>query len=133
MGEKELEKKQGKKITKNIKIIAVAFFFILIGLINFLITYYANFLLIYLGILGALSLTAAAGLLILERWGFYLAVIIGVLQFVASSLALYSSLSTTGILNPNLTTLTLNLGLLGWMAASVIADIYLTINRSEFH
>jgi hypothetical protein len=133
VGEKELEKKQEKKITKNIKIIAVALFFIVIGLVNFLIMYYANFLLIYLGILGALSLTATVGLLILKRWGFYLALIIAVLQFVVGSLTLYSSLSTTGSLNPNLTTLTLNLGLLGWVAASVISAVYLTIKRSEFN
>jgi hypothetical protein len=133
VGEKELEKNQEKKITKNIKIIAVALFFIIIGLVNFLIMYYANFLLIYLGILGALSLTAAVGLLTLKRWGFYLALIIAILQFVVGSLTLYSSLSTTGSLNPSLTTLTLNLGLVGWVAAPVIAAVYLTIKRSEFH
>jgi len=131
--EKKSEQKQEKKITKNIKLIAISFFFIVIGLANFLITYYANFLLIYLGVLGTLSLIAAAGLLILKRWGFYLAMTLATLQIVVGSFTLYSSLLTTGSLDPNITTLVLNLGLIGWVVASVIVAIYLATKRSEFH
>lgn len=133
MEEKKSEQKQEKKITKNIKLIAISFFFIVIGLANFLITYYANFLLIYLGVLGTLSLIAAAGLLILKRWGFYLAMTLATLQIVVGSFTLYSSLLTTGSLDPNITTLVLNLGLIGWVVASVIVAIYLATKRSEFH
>jgi len=131
--EKKSEQKQEKKITKNIKLIAISSFFIVIGLANFLVMYYANFLLIYLGFLGALSLTAAVGLLILKRWGFYLAVTLAMLQVAVGFFTLYSSLLTTGSLNPSTTTLALNLGLMGWVAVFIIAIIYLAIKRSEFH
>jgi len=131
--ENKSNQKQEKKTTKDMRLIVISFFLFGIGLVNFIMIYFANFMLIYLGVLGALSIAAGVELRVLKWWSFYLAVTTAMLQFVASLFTLLSSLLTAGSLNPSASTLVLNFVLLCWAVASIIATIILVISRSEFH
>lgn len=125
-------KRTEMKITDIQGLIVISIFYVGMGVANFVILYLSKFLLVYMGILGVLSVMAAAGLLTSKRWGFYLANALALLEGVVAVATLHASFMLAGGFSPNVNILALNVGLICWTIALNVAVLYLFKQRRRF-
>lgn len=111
---------------KSLSLIAVAIFYVLIGLADIAILYGANFRLSYVGILAALNLAAAVGLFLLKKWGLYLAWISALLGGFVGLVIVYATLMFSGGIDLEAYELT------GYTIALIIIALYLLKQKHQF-
>jgi len=113
-------------------LLVIAAFYVVVGLADLTILFTSSFMLIYIGCLGALNLAAAVGLFLLKKWGLYLAYGGVLLGGAAGLVTIYASVMFSGSFNPDVYSLTLNLALVSYMIAGIVAVVYLFRQKREF-
>lgn len=126
--------KEGKAEGKprSLSLLGIAAFYVLIGLAELIMLFISRFTLIYIGVLGALNLAAAAGLFLLKRWGLYLVYGGALLGGSAGMVTIYASVMLASSFNLDAYSLTLNLVLIGYVTGVIITVLYLLKQKRKF-
>ena len=126
--------KEGKAEVKprSRSLLVIPAFYVLVGLADLTILFTSRFTLIYIGFLGALNLAAAGGLFLLKKWGLYLAYCGALLGGFTGLIIIYASVMFSGSFIPDAYSLTLNLLLISYVTATIIAALYLFKQKRKF-
>ena len=103
--------------------------YLLYGLIDVLISFLTNPILIHMLILGIICLSAGAGMWLQKAWSIYPIVFAGPLTSTVGIATLFSSIGFTGLAS-SLQTFMFNLFLVGYSVVALSLSIYIIINRS---
>lgn len=117
---------------KSLTLLVVAVFYVSVGLADLALLVTSKFTLSYIGLLGGLNLAAAAGLLLLKKWGLYLTYVNALLGGVVGLVTIYASVMFAGSFTPDTYSLTLNLVLVGYVAMVTITILYLLRQKRKF-
>lgn len=127
---REKEKRKEEAVTsRGVRIVSVLY--VGYGLVDLIILYVSDFLMVYIGVLGVLCALAAVGLWLLKRWGLWLAVAVAPLTASVAIFTLYSSVGFVG-LNPSVYILMLHIALICYAITAVTLFFYLVARQRLF-